>query len=77
MQEPCRSCDRKGIDFGGCRCQALQITGAPEATDPTCSKTPDRRIIDKIVAAGNLPMSEVQGSQWLYRIDAPVIRAQQ
>jgi len=22
MQEPCRSCPRKEVDFGGCRCQA-------------------------------------------------------
>lgn len=36
MQEPCRSCDRKEIDFGGCRCQAMQILGEPNATDPAC-----------------------------------------
>ena len=27
MQEPCRSCARRDIDFGGCRCQAFAITG--------------------------------------------------
>jgi len=36
MQEPCRSCDRRNIDFGGCRCQAMQILGDPNATDPAC-----------------------------------------
>ncbi|WP_118135244.1 pyrroloquinoline quinone biosynthesis protein PqqE [Oceanicella sp. SM1341] len=40
MQEPCRSCDRKGIDFGGCRCQAMAIAGDPAATDPVCVKSP-------------------------------------
>jgi pyrroloquinoline quinone biosynthesis protein E len=40
MQEPCRSCDRKEIDFGGCRCQAMQILGDPDATDPACSLSP-------------------------------------
>ena len=31
MQEPCRSCPRKTIDFGGCRCQAFALTGdAPQ-----------------------------------------------
>ena len=40
MQEPCRSCERKTLDWGGCRCQAMAITGDPAATDPTCSKSP-------------------------------------
>jgi pyrroloquinoline quinone biosynthesis protein E len=37
MKEPCRSCDRKEIDFGGCRCQALALTGDATNTDPACS----------------------------------------
>jgi PqqA peptide cyclase len=36
MEEPCRSCSRRNIDFGGCRCQALAITGNARATDPVC-----------------------------------------
>jgi len=40
MQEPCRSCDRKLIDFGGCRCQAMAIAGDAKATDPACHKSP-------------------------------------
>ena len=36
MQEPCRSCERRHIDFGGCRCQALAIAGDARATDPAC-----------------------------------------
>jgi pyrroloquinoline quinone biosynthesis protein E len=40
MQEPCRSCARKHVDWGGCRCQAMAIAGDPAATDPTCSKSP-------------------------------------
>ena len=40
MQEPCRSCDRKDIDFGGCRCQAMQILNDPNATDPACHLSP-------------------------------------
>ncbi|MEM9355479.1 MAG: pyrroloquinoline quinone biosynthesis protein PqqE [Pseudomonadota bacterium] len=38
MKEPCRSCPRKEIDFGGCRCQAYALTGNAAATDPTCEK---------------------------------------
>lgn len=40
MPEPCRSCERRDIDFGGCRCQALALTGDAAATDPTCIKSP-------------------------------------
>ena len=40
MQEPCRTCERKTLDWGGCRCQAMAILGDPAATDPTCSKSP-------------------------------------
>src|SRR5947208_14814612 len=38
MQEPCRTCPlgRQEVDFGGCRCQALRLTGDPAATDPVC-----------------------------------------
>jgi PqqA peptide cyclase len=40
MEEPCRSCPRRNIDFGGCRCQALAITGNARATDPVCHLSP-------------------------------------
>ena len=40
MREPCRSCDRREIDFGGCRCQALAITGDARETDPACALSP-------------------------------------
>ncbi len=40
MQEPCRSCPRKEIDFGGCRCQAFALTGDATNTDPACSLSP-------------------------------------
>ncbi|MDP5308738.1 pyrroloquinoline quinone biosynthesis protein PqqE [Paracoccus spongiarum] len=40
MAEPCRSCERKTVDFGGCRCQAMALAGDARATDPVCSKSP-------------------------------------
>ncbi|ETX28672.1 pyrroloquinoline quinone biosynthesis protein PqqE [Roseivivax isoporae] len=40
MQEPCRSCERKTVDFGGCRCQAMALVGDAAATDPVCVKSP-------------------------------------
>jgi pyrroloquinoline quinone biosynthesis protein E len=46
MPEPCRSCDRRTADFGGCRCQAFHLTGNAAATDPVCSLAPDHALID-------------------------------
>ncbi|MCL4142079.1 UNVERIFIED_CONTAM: hypothetical protein GTU68_054884 [Idotea baltica] len=40
MQDPCRSCDRRKLDFGGCRCQAMAIARDAAATDPVCVKSP-------------------------------------
>jgi pyrroloquinoline quinone biosynthesis protein E len=40
MQEPCRSCALREVDFGGCRCQALAIAGDAAATDPVCELSP-------------------------------------
>jgi pyrroloquinoline quinone biosynthesis protein E len=45
MPEPCRSCPRKEVDFGGCRCQAYQLTGDPAATDPVCALSPHHGIV--------------------------------
>ena len=49
MKEPCRSCDEKEKDFGGCRCQAFLLTGDASNTDPVCAKSPDRKIIDDLL----------------------------
>ena len=40
MPEPCASCERKTVDFGGCRCQAMALAGDASATDPVCVKSP-------------------------------------
>jgi pyrroloquinoline quinone biosynthesis protein E len=45
MEEPCRSCSRQSIDFGGCRCQALLLTGKATATDPICHLSPKHHLI--------------------------------
>ncbi len=57
MPEPCRSCDRRGIDFGGCRCQAFHLTGRATATDPACHLSPDHGLIEhaRTVAAEGVP----------------------
>lgn len=51
MEEPCRSCERKTIDFGGCRCQAMQILQAPNATDPACHLSPRHQDLIRIAEA--------------------------
>ena len=47
MKEPCRSCPRKATDFGGCRCQAFALTGDAANTDPVCTLTPLRQVVDE------------------------------
>jgi PqqA peptide cyclase len=54
MQEPCKSCDRREQDFGGCRCQAFLLAGDATATDPVCNLAPQRPKADAILAAVNL-----------------------
>jgi len=68
MPEPCRSCDRRTIDFGGCRCQAYALTGRAEATDPACSLSPDHHLIETARAAttGTAPALVYRGAR-----DAP------
>jgi PqqA peptide cyclase len=47
MKDPCRSCPRKQVDFGGCRCQAFALTGDAANADPVCTLTPLRQLIDQ------------------------------
>jgi pyrroloquinoline quinone biosynthesis protein E len=47
MPEPCRSCDRRAIDFGGCRCQAFHLAGSAALTDPACRLSPHHGLIER------------------------------
>jgi len=49
MPNPCRECEFREVDFGGCRCQAALITGNPAATDPACSLSPYRDKLTQFV----------------------------
>jgi pyrroloquinoline quinone biosynthesis protein E len=53
MPDPCRSCERREIDFGGCRCQAFQLTGDAARTDPVCHLSPDHDVVAAAVRAAN------------------------
>ncbi len=61
MQEPCRSCDEKEKDFGGCRCQAYLMTGDMMRTDPVCSKSPDHAVIDEAIESAR--KAALQGTE--------------
>src|SRR6266852_854890 len=69
MQEPCKTCDRREHDFGGCRCQALLLSGDAAATDPVCSLAPLRPKVDIILAGTNAapPAKLFVKPAWLYR----------
>jgi pyrroloquinoline quinone biosynthesis protein E len=45
LPRPCRGCDRRGVDFGGCRCQAYHLTGDMTLTDPSCQLSPRHDIV--------------------------------
>jgi len=49
MPEPCRSCDLREVDFGGCRCQTALLTGDAANTDPACGLSPHRDALVRIV----------------------------
>jgi pyrroloquinoline quinone biosynthesis protein E len=66
MPEPCRGCDRRHEDFGGCRCQALLLTGNAGATDPVCSLSPDRKLVDVVIERAT---TAAAAPGWVYRID--------
>jgi len=75
MPEPCRSCPRKAQDFGGCRCQAFLVAGDAAVTDPVCSLSPHRPLIDAVVAAVERSATTGQSpDEWTYRA-APASRA--
>jgi pyrroloquinoline quinone biosynthesis protein E len=62
MPEPCQSCDRREIDWGGCRCQAFALTGDAAKTDPTCELAPDRAVLEE-------PLQEAlaEAPEFIYR----------
>ncbi len=53
MPEPCRNCERRTEDFGGCRCQAFLLAGDANVTDPACSLAPTHNLVEAAVEAAN------------------------
>jgi pyrroloquinoline quinone biosynthesis protein E len=69
MVEPCRSCPRKAADFGGCRCQAFALTGDARNTDPVCTLSPMRSVVDH--AGREAVASGVTSYQYRYLTPEP------
>lgn len=55
LPSPCRDCDEKEKDFGGCRCQAFMLTGDMHKTDPVCDKSPDHHLIQAAITQSQQP----------------------
>jgi len=68
MHEPCKSCERREQDFGGCRCQAFLLAGNAAATDPVCQLSRQRPTVDAVLAevAAHRDASFTKPA-WLYR----------
>ncbi|HEY7577764.1 MAG TPA: pyrroloquinoline quinone biosynthesis protein PqqE [Acetobacteraceae bacterium] len=63
MPEPCRSCEMREIDYGGCRCQALALAGDAAATDPACELSPHHATIRTLAESE----STAGGDEYHYR----------
>ena len=60
MKQPCRDCDKKEEDLGGCRCQAYLLAGDADATDPVCPKSPHYEIVSSALENAEFPARQVQ-----------------
>ena len=67
MKEPCRSCDEKQKDFGGCRCQAYLLTGDMYNADPVCSKSPDHHVIQEAIDAARIATETPKEAPLIFR----------
>ncbi|MDO9163191.1 MAG: pyrroloquinoline quinone biosynthesis protein PqqE [Methylococcaceae bacterium] len=67
MQEPCRSCDEKEKDFGGCRCQAYLLTGDMYSTDPVCSKSPRREVVQEAIDSAKASADSANEKPLIFR----------
>jgi PqqA peptide cyclase len=76
MKEPCRSCDEKVRDLGGCRCQAYLLTGDPANADPVCDKSPEHEHVVSVVRAAGArgAGNQLDEQPILFRNDANSVR---
>jgi len=74
MLEPCRSCTRKAVDFGGCRCQAFMLAGNAAEADPICHLSPHRAAVESALnddgSGGELVYRDAKNSRRLIAISS-------
>jgi pyrroloquinoline quinone biosynthesis protein E len=76
MPEPCRSCPERERDFGGCRCQAALLTGNAANTDPVCSLSPYRHLVDAALDEVRAVSQPLSHSEWRYRHNPSTAKGQ-
>jgi len=67
MPMPCRDCEFREVDFGGCRCQAALITGTAENTDPACSFSPHRSKLTEFVELAAQRLDQTSEREIVFR----------
>jgi pyrroloquinoline quinone biosynthesis protein E len=67
MREPCRDCDERDTDHGGCRCQAYLLTGDAASADPVCAKSAHHGQIEQAVILARRPAREVEAQPLIFR----------
>ena len=68
MKEPCKTCPEKAKDLGGCRCQALMLTGDAANADPVCDKSEHHQVVLDAVALAQIPDTQrVQTKPLVFR----------
>jgi len=72
MPEPCQSCPKKEVDWGGCRCQALALSGTADTLDPVCEKSPDHA---RIRSLATMESADSAPPPYVYRRPARVVSA--
>jgi len=58
MPAPCRNCERRTEDYGGCRCQAFLLAGDAAVTDPACSLAPGHSIVESALRQANAHIAQ-------------------
>lgn len=64
LPELCQSCERREVDYGGCRCQAMAILGDAAAPDPVCRKSTGRAALDRLLMTET---AQVDVPEFVYR----------
>ena len=70
MRDPCRTCDERERDFGGCRCQAFLLTGDARNADPVCDKSASHGVVTQVVEWAGIPRED-RGQPIEFRTNPP------